>query len=418
LPYVKNISQAGTAIAFKNPLALFTDSGAPMTQVLAALLLSVPSSGNSSHPGNAIGIELARQQALIQAKKGPPPTNFIISPTSLYLTLSMALNGASNSTRKELLTRLSEPSSPAPSVESINDINSNLIKKLNAAKPSPVLVFDNSLWRISRATDQRRFEFNPLFKYSLKTSYGAQLQSGDFKQQLPAETINILNTTYLEAKWLKPFQVLSPNAPQFQLLTGVKVAANMMAQENNFKYSKSASGEVISLDFATAQSANPNMKFYLYLPTAGTPFTELQSVVWTNTFWNDTVATLRLLELCRGLITLPKFSFESHVALTGRDDLTRAMNLDFLFNNVADFSKMGTPQSPESRLGMVKLTTRIELDEKGVRSAAANPVGIIERALKPTPPMFYMVVDRPFFFAIIEENTNAVLFVGSVVHPN
>jgi serpin B len=54
------------------------------------------------------------------------------------------------------------------------------------------------------------------------------------------------------------------------------------------------------------------------------------------------------------------------------------------------------------------------VDEDGTTAAAATSVG-----MQPTlaMPPFSMVVDRPFFCAIRDNTTGAVLFMGRMVDP-
>lgn len=54
----------------------------------------------------------------------------------------------------------------------------------------------------------------------------------------------------------------------------------------------------------------------------------------------------------------------------------------------------------------------IEVDEVGTTAAAATATGIIPYAL---PKRF--TINRPFFFFIYHEETNALLFMGRVINP-
>ncbi len=79
----------------------------------------------------------------------------------------------------------------------------------------------------------------------------------------------------------------------------------------------------------------------------------------------------------------------------------------------ADLSRLSaTP----SRVDLIKQDTRIELDEKGVRAAAATLVGGVRAtSVRPKYPARTIVVDRPFAFAIVERTTQALLFNGVLV---
>jgi serpin B len=62
----------------------------------------------------------------------------------------------------------------------------------------------------------------------------------------------------------------------------------------------------------------------------------------------------------------------------------------------------------------VKQKSYVEVNEEGTEAAAVT-TGIMQTTaiLQPQPP-FEMVVDRPFFFVIVENRTQSVLFMGAL----
>ena len=56
-----------------------------------------------------------------------------------------------------------------------------------------------------------------------------------------------------------------------------------------------------------------------------------------------------------------------------------------------------------------------EVNEEGTVAAAATSLGV--GVVSMPPPPFVMKVDRPFFFAIRDNKTGLVLFMGSVRNP-
>jgi serpin B len=56
------------------------------------------------------------------------------------------------------------------------------------------------------------------------------------------------------------------------------------------------------------------------------------------------------------------------------------------------------------------------LNEEGAEApAAATAVVVATAGVSPEPETFSMIVDRPFFFAIRDNPTVALLFTGSIV---
>ena len=59
--------------------------------------------------------------------------------------------------------------------------------------------------------------------------------------------------------------------------------------------------------------------------------------------------------------------------------------------------------------------TFVEVNEEGTEAAAATSVEVGVKSVPPPPIPFS--VDRPFFFAIRDNETKTVLFMGVVVDP-
>jgi serpin B len=84
------------------------------------------------------------------------------------------------------------------------------------------------------------------------------------------------------------------------------------------------------------------------------------------------------------------------------------------FSDGANFSNM---TSASVAIDEVKHKTFVEVNEEGTEAAAVTSVGVtLTSAPMPESP-FQMVVDRPFFCAIRDNQTGTVLFMGSIREP-
>ena len=72
------------------------------------------------------------------------------------------------------------------------------------------------------------------------------------------------------------------------------------------------------------------------------------------------------------------------------------------------FSGMGPP---DLFISEVRHKTFVEVNEEGTEAAAVTAIPIAESV----PPGFW--VDRPFFVAIYDAETQTILFMGTVTEP-
>jgi serine protease inhibitor len=61
--------------------------------------------------------------------------------------------------------------------------------------------------------------------------------------------------------------------------------------------------------------------------------------------------------------------------------------------------------------------TYVDVDETGTEAAAATSVAVGEKAPAEAQKPFNFVADRPFFYAIREYDTGAILFMGILRDP-
>jgi serpin B len=65
-------------------------------------------------------------------------------------------------------------------------------------------------------------------------------------------------------------------------------------------------------------------------------------------------------------------------------------------------------------IGMVKQSTRIQVDEKGTEAAAVTIIGFELTSAGPDPQPIPFHVDRPFLLFIKEKSTGTILFSGLI----
>ncbi len=70
---------------------------------------------------------------------------------------------------------------------------------------------------------------------------------------------------------------------------------------------------------------------------------------------------------------------------------------------------------PNLYISQVKHKAFVEVNEEGTEAAAVTSVEMQTTSVR--PPRFSFVADRPFFYAIRDNETGSVLFMGTVVEP-
>jgi serpin B len=83
----------------------------------------------------------------------------------------------------------------------------------------------------------------------------------------------------------------------------------------------------------------------------------------------------------------------------------------------ANFSGIAQVGAERIYISKVKHKTFAEVNEEGTVAAAVTAVGVSVTSVQVPQENFIMKVDRPFFVAIRDNLTGAVLFMGSIVDP-
>jgi serpin B len=177
----------------------------------------------------------------------------------------------------------------------------------------------------------------------------------------------------------------------------------MMRQTGEtYRYYRGEAFQAVSLPYGKEE----RMSMDIFLPDRDSSLDALHQQL-TAAQWEKWTAQF---ERRQGMIRLPRFSLEYETQLK---DALSALGMGVAFDcNNANFTQM---YAPGACLSFVKQKTFVEVNEEGTEAAASTVVGAVPTSAM--PENFVMVVDRPFFFAIRDNETGTVLFMGSVVEP-
>ncbi|NEO29084.1 MAG: serpin family protein [Symploca sp. SIO3C6] len=345
--------------------------------------------------------------------------NVFISPSSIAIALAMTYNGASGETQQAMAKALELQ---GMSIEQINQANEALKVSLENADPEVQLSIANSLW------SKLGIEFQPDFLQRNQQFYGAQVKELDFNspdaprainkwvqentsgkidkiidQIKPNDLLFLINAIYFKGNWSEKFdQNLTTELP-FYLLDGTQKQHPLMFGSGKYNYYENETFQAASLPYGEGR-----LSFYVFLPHQSITLEafeqQLNAQNWQQ--WMDQFRKRK------GMIKLPRFKFEYDIQL---NNALRALGMEVAFSPRANFADMTfTPVAIDE----VKHKTFVEVNEEGTEAAAITSIGITRTSAETSTPPFQMIVDRPFFCAIRDNQTGTVLFMGSIVEPN
>lgn len=348
-----------------------------------------------------------------------PSQNIFVSPASVSMALAMTYNGAGGETRQAMAKTLGLE---GLDLAEVNQANADLKSILENPDPGVKLTTANSLWT------RKGFAFRPEFLQRNKDYYGAEVKELDFSSPGAPEAINswvkkqtdgkidqivkninqdsvlfLINAIYFKGGWTKKFEREKTREGIFNLPDGSQKKHPMMSQSGRYMYYKGNSFQAVRLPYGRER-----VSMYVFLPDEGSGNEKfINSLNAVN--WEEWLSRFRETQ---GRIVMPRFKYEDNLLL---NDALKALGMGIIFDSQrADFSNM-LPAPPNLFVDYVRHKTFIEVNEEGTEAAAATAVGVKASGHQES---FNMVVDRPFFFAIRDDKTGIVLFMGYVTEPN
>jgi serine protease inhibitor len=391
--------------------------------LLAVPLLTGAAVSSPVDADNTFGFRL-----LTAVQKTLPDRNVVLSPVSAALNLSMVLNGAEGQTKEEMLKALSLNGSE---IAAINTANAQLLKALGAQTNGVTLSVADSLW-----VDSRRAMLRPDYMKQMQASYAAEVQGLDFSnpnaarqingwasratqgkipkvvnQIDPTEVLLLLNAVYFKGQWTHKFDKTKTQQRDFRLADGTTKQVPRMAQSGRFDYFETPEMQAIRLPFGDG-----DLVMEVLLPAQSSNLTALEAQL-TAEHWKEWRSRYSKRE---GTIELPRFELQSKYKLNGP---LESLGMKRAFDaSDAQLTGMLLPAQGRSELGRVSISAVLQstywkVDEEGSEAAAVTSTQIRATAVQRPAAPFHMVVDRPFFGAIVDQRSGVLLFVGGIYDP-
>ena len=349
--------------------------------------------------------------------------NSLISPLSVYIALAMAANGSDRTTR----TQFEDVLGKGISVEDINGYIYSLVKDLPNEEDAIVDIV-NSIWFDDEAVTP--------YKEFLQTNanyYGAGMFKTDFsnkntlgkindwikdatnglieegvKKIEPDDVMYLINTLLFDEKWSSDQLYKLTDTPadirSFYVNENEKVEVEFM--KGKFKYIEDTNTTGFIYDYKEVEGKR-NFSFVALLPEYNISLEEYLAELTPEKFRN--IIDFDSTQTCKGFI--PKFKYDYSVDLK---NAVSSMGLPDAFSEVrADFSKIGKFNSRgKPYISEISHSTSIEVNEEGTKAGAATIIKYPVRGAD-----WYqaeVVLNRPFIYAIVDNETKIPFFIGTV----
>lgn len=357
------------------------------------------------------------------------PGNVAISPASISAALAMTYGGARAETEAQMKRVLHLDGSR----DSVTADWGNLSRALQAPGRPLKLRIANRLF------GEKSIKFEQAFIDKTREAYAAPLEPTDFvnafeparghingwveeqtehriKDLLPPNALDkltrlvLVNAIYFLADWAEPFEKNATYDSDFKVSGGAPKKTPMMHQGGKHRLAQEGGAKVLELPY---KGGDASMLFIL--PDRADGLADLEAKLtsakldaWRAALAPQTVA-----------VSLPRFEVSPTPSMSLGKDLEALGMPDAFDRKKADFTGIAKPADERERLEIDKVFHKafVKVDEKGTEAAAATAVVMAKGGGAPPAPALEFNADHPFVYAIVDNTTGLVLFLGRVVDP-
>lgn len=348
-------------------------------------------------------------------KKSFKEENYLISPYSIEIALSMLKEGAQGKTKEEIEKVLTS--------RNLNISNDN-VKIANA-------LFIKSLYSKIIEKD---------FKNKLQNKYNSEILYDEFKnpniinnwvnsktdgmieklfdEMTPDFVLGLANAIAIDAKWTYQFECNNTTSEKFVKSTGRKVNVEMMHNSYmyNVKYLIDDELNGIILPY------EEDLEFVGILPNEN--LESYMKKIDINSLNKKIDEFVEVTDKIRLSLSIPRFNYDYD--LSDFKEVLISMGITSAFDSeIADFNSIITKNNMNKN-GIDNIyvsdaihKTHIDLNEKGTKAAAVTYFGLkANTAIIDNYKEVKIEFNRPFIYIIRDKKTKEILFFGSVYEPN
>lgn len=353
----------------------------------------------------------------------PTDKNYMFSPMSIKMALSLAANGASGETQTEILNALG-----LSSLDEFNAVSKDLIERYSQTDILSLNIA-NSIWMNKDKTSQN---FSNDFKNLATEYYNADVKtinnsnavkeinswvSDKTNGKIPTIIQNtddfwamLINAIYFKGAWQDEFHEAATKPDEFTNADGTKAQTDFMNKTKWYPYAETNSVKILELPYknrvdkvssdgeylGTDRYDDLDVSMYLIMPEGDINVEQELAAAINDEMFKSTYIRM----------AMPKFKIEFETSL---NEIFMNMGIiDAFDDKSADFTKM----IDKGNMWFTKTIhkTFIDVDEKGTEAAAVTAIGMAGSALPPEP--IELKFNKPFYFAIRDNTSGETLFMG------
>lgn len=373
----------------------------------------------SAATDNTFAIELYRQLALSEG-------NLFFSPSSIETALSMTMAGAKNRTQQQIadLLHLRQGIMRHHADQAVFGRRLKTIRKKGSAE----IVASNSIWpqagyRLDRKwldllkkyygttvvsvdyvkeTENARLTINNRVERDTKNRIRELLKPGTLS---PMTRLALVNAVYFKGTWQEAFdKKASAEKPFHSKPGGRAMKTTMMMQRTLAGYADLGSLQVLELPYQGKE-----LSMIIVLPKNRFGLGELERNMSAERFsaWTGELQERHV------DVEIPKFRMTASYRL---EHVLAKMGMTDAFDNTADLTGM-TESRERLSVGPVVHKGFIDVNEEGSEAAAASAAVVMTVSAKPMRQTAVFRADHPFLFAIRENESGKILFMGRLTNP-
>lgn len=364
-------------------------------------------------------LELLRSSKRLEQNAENDASNTMVSPLSVLMALEMTRQGARGETGDEMDAALCPGITAEEGKSGLLAFSDDLPDEEGAR-----IHLANSIWL---NTKNDIFTPDETFLKAEATEYDAQIFGAPFTEQTCADlnrwveretdgmitdildeipkdaVMYLVNAIAFEAEWAAAYETDQVHDAVFYGADGSEATVSMMYDELH----SYLSGENVQ---GFRKSYKDGYSFVALLPDEGISLEEYLAGLDGETFWetitqdNDTMVETGL----------PKFEAETKLELS---ETLMGMGMPLAFDgDRADFTGMGScADGANLFISRVLHQTYVKVDELGTKAGAATVVEMCgESAMLEEEEPKRVILDRPFLYAIVEEESGLPVFIGTV----